>query len=130
MSTPVEKDPLAQEWQDMQGLVRFGYRHLTQSCFLLLRVKDRVAARAWLAAAPVTSAVAAKPLPVSALLTAFTSEGLPALDVAHDIAEHRVAAAIAAGGTLMTDKFARSWWVLAEAYRPAACLCTTLVRTH
>ena len=87
MSTPVERDPLAQEWQDMQGLVRFGYRHLTQSCFLLLRVKDRVAARAWLAAAPVTSAVAAKPLPGSALQIAFTSEGLRALDVASDIVE-------------------------------------------
>ena len=87
MSTPVEKDPLAQEWQEIQGLLRFGYRHLTQSCFLLMRVKDRVAARAWLVAAPVTSAIAAKPLPRSALQIAFTSDGLRALDVAPDIVE-------------------------------------------
>ena len=37
------------ELDDIQGLVRFGYKHHTQACFLLLRVKDRDAARAWLA---------------------------------------------------------------------------------
>lgn len=44
--------------------------------------------------------------------------------VAHDIADQRVAAAIAAGGKLMTDKFARSWWVLADADGNEACVCT------
>ena len=29
------------ELDDVQGLVRFGYKHLTEACFLLLRVKDR-----------------------------------------------------------------------------------------
>ena len=29
------------ELDDIQGLVRFGYKHLTEACFLLLRVKDR-----------------------------------------------------------------------------------------
>ena len=45
------------ELGDVQGLVRFGYRHLTEACFLLLRVSDPAAARAWLAQAPVTSAI-------------------------------------------------------------------------
>ena len=73
------------ELDDVQGLVRFGYKHLTEACFLLLRVKDAAAARAWLARAPVTSAVSADPLPQTALHVAFTSEGLRALDVAPDL---------------------------------------------
>ena len=73
------------ELDDVQGLVRFGYRHLTEACFLLLRVKDPAAARAWLAQAPITSAVKADPLPQTALHVAFTSEGLRALEVAPDL---------------------------------------------
>ena len=73
------------ELDDVQGLVRFGYKHLTEACFLLLRVKDTAAARAWLARAPVTSAVSADPLPQTALHVAFTSEGLRALEVAPDL---------------------------------------------
>ncbi len=44
--------------------------------------------------------------------------------VAHDLAEARIAAALAAGGTLVTDRFARSWWVLADADGNEACICT------
>jgi 4a-hydroxytetrahydrobiopterin dehydratase len=44
--------------------------------------------------------------------------------VAHDVAEARVAAALAAGGRLVTDRFARSWWVLADADGNEACICT------
>ena len=44
--------------------------------------------------------------------------------VPHDVAEQRVADAIAAGGTLVTDEFARSWWVLADADGNEACVCT------
>ncbi|MDP2292444.1 MAG: VOC family protein [Actinomycetota bacterium] len=44
--------------------------------------------------------------------------------VPHDVAEARVSAALAAGGTLMTDRFARSWWVLADADGNEACVCT------
>ena len=73
------------ELDDVQGLVRFGYRHLTEACFLLLRVRDPAAARAWLARAPVTSAVNADPLPETALQVALTSEGLRALEVAPDL---------------------------------------------
>jgi 4a-hydroxytetrahydrobiopterin dehydratase len=46
------------------------------------------------------------------------------VSVAHDAAEARVAAALAAGGTLVTDRFARSWWVLADADGNEACICT------
>jgi len=73
------------ELNDVQGLVRFGYRHLTEACFLLLRVRDPAAARVWLARAPVTSAVNADPLPETALQVALTSEGLRALEVAPDL---------------------------------------------
>ena len=73
------------ELDDVQGLVRFGYKHLTEACFLLLRVKDSAAARAWLAQVPITSAIKADPLPDTALQVAFTSEGLRALDVAPDL---------------------------------------------
>lgn len=44
--------------------------------------------------------------------------------VPHDVAESRVAAALAAGGTLVTDRFARSFWVLADAEGNEACVCT------
>lgn len=87
MSAPLQPQAGPAELNDVQGLVRFGYKHLTQACFLLLRVKDRDAARAWLAAAPVTSAVAIDPPPRTALQVAFTSEGLRALGVAADIVE-------------------------------------------
>ena len=46
------------------------------------------------------------------------------ISVAHDIAERRVAAALAAGGTMVNDTFARSWWVLADADGNEACVCT------
>lgn len=41
-----------------------------------------------------------------------------------EIAEQRVADTLAAGGTLVTDEFARSWWVLADADGNEACVCT------
>lgn len=46
------------------------------------------------------------------------------VSVAHDVAEARVAAVLAAGGSLITDSFARSWWVLADADGNEACVCT------
>lgn len=72
------------EFDDVQGLVRFGHGHLTASCFLLMRVVDARAARTWLASAPVTTSTAnpkGAALPSTALQVAFTSEGLRALDV-------------------------------------------------
>ena len=44
--------------------------------------------------------------------------------VAHDIAQQRIEAALAAGGRMVTDRFARSWWVLADADGNEACVCT------
>lgn len=49
--------------------------------------------------------------------------------VPHDRADQRVAEALAAGGRLMTDEFARSWWVLADADGNEACVCTWEDRT-
>ena len=46
------------------------------------------------------------------------------ISVAHDVAEQRVAAALAAGGTMVNEQFARSWWVLADADGNEACVCT------
>jgi hypothetical protein len=67
------------DYGDVQGLVRYGYAHMTESRFLLLRVKDPRAARAWLRAAPVTPATRTTPRPATALQVAFTREGLEAL---------------------------------------------------
>ncbi|SCK56094.1 hypothetical protein VAR608DRAFT_5810 [Variovorax sp. HW608] len=75
------------DYEDIQGIVRFGYKRMTQAVFLLLRVTDAGAARAWLARAPVTSAVSQEPAPTTALQIAFTSSGLRALGVADDIVE-------------------------------------------
>jgi 4a-hydroxytetrahydrobiopterin dehydratase len=44
--------------------------------------------------------------------------------VSHDEAEARVAAAIGAGGRLVTDAYARSFWVLSDAEGNEVCVCT------
>ena len=46
------------------------------------------------------------------------------VSVPHDVAEERVAKAIEAGGTLVTDTYAKSFWVLADAEGNEACICT------
>src|ERR1700730_13278200 len=69
-------------FDDIQGLVRFGHGHLTEAAFLLLRIEDPRAARAWLAAAPVTSATDVHQLPDMALQIGFTSGGLRRLGLA------------------------------------------------
>jgi len=52
------------------------------------------------------------------------------LDVAvpHDQAEARVAAALAAGGQLVSDAHAPKWWVLADAEGNEACIATWVGR--
>lgn len=70
---------VAPELDDIQGLLRFGYKHHVETAFLLLRVREPQAARAWLAQAPVATAVPASPLPKTVLQLAFTSAGLRAL---------------------------------------------------
>jgi len=44
--------------------------------------------------------------------------------VPHDVAEERVAAAVAAGGRLVSEDEAPSYWVLADAEGNEACVCT------
>lgn len=48
--------------------------------------------------------------------------------VPHELAEERVAAALAAGGRLVTDAHAPSWWVLADAEGNEACVATWVGR--
>ena len=76
MAQPVLTASAGVDFADVQGLVRFGHGHLTEASFVLLQIVDPAAARAWLAAAPVTSAGTADPLPDTALQVALTSTGL------------------------------------------------------
>ncbi|MUL80396.1 MULTISPECIES: VOC family protein [unclassified Mycolicibacterium] len=46
------------------------------------------------------------------------------IDVMHDAASARVAAALAAGGRLLSDRRAPAFWVLADAEGNEACICT------
>ena len=67
------------DYADVQGLVRFGYGHMTRASYALVKVKNVAAAKSWLRSAPVASAVAIKPPPATALNVAFTAPGLEAL---------------------------------------------------
>lgn len=44
--------------------------------------------------------------------------------VAHDEADARIDAALKAGGRMVSDKMARSFWILADADGNEACICT------
>ena len=44
--------------------------------------------------------------------------------VPHDVADARVAAAIEAGGTLLSAESARAFWILADPEGNEACVCT------
>jgi len=46
------------------------------------------------------------------------------ISVPHDQADSRIAEALAAGGVMVEDRYARSWWVLADADGNEACICT------
>jgi 4a-hydroxytetrahydrobiopterin dehydratase len=52
------------------------------------------------------------------------------VDVPADVAEERVAAAVAAGGRLVSDAQAKAFWVLADAEGNEACVCTWQDRDH
>ncbi|MBS0264463.1 MAG: peroxidase, partial [Planctomycetes bacterium] len=69
------------DFADVQGLVRYGYKHMPRAAYVLVRVQDATAARAWLRTARVTSAEAIQPPPSEALQVAFTADGLHALGV-------------------------------------------------
>jgi len=68
------------EYKDVQAIVRFGFGKMTEACYLLLRVKNAPAARAWLGNAPITTAESDRSL-TTALQIAFTRPGLEALGV-------------------------------------------------
>jgi deferrochelatase/peroxidase EfeB len=67
------------EFDDLQGLLRFGYGQLTETCFMLLDIVDVKAAKQWLATAPISNAVAVDQRPKTALQIAFSSTGLHTL---------------------------------------------------
>ena len=77
---PASVDP-----KDVQGLVRFGYAKLTEACYLLLRIRDVAAARAWCASATVATAEYRDPPPTVALHVAFTARGLLRIGVGSDV---------------------------------------------
>lgn len=67
------------DFEDVQGLVRFGYGKLEKARYELLWVTDPAAARAWLRAVEVTNAAVTAGPPPTALQVAFTAPGLRAL---------------------------------------------------
>ena len=75
------------DFSDIQGIVRFGYGHLKEATFLLLKIRDAEAARSWLKNAPITTAVKLSLAPTTALQVAFTCEGLQALGLAEDVVQ-------------------------------------------
>lgn len=75
----------AVDFSDVQGLVRFGFGKMTGTCYLLLRVRDPRAARAWLAQSRFTTAVEMNPPPSTAVQIAFTRNGLEALGVPRNV---------------------------------------------
>jgi Dyp-type peroxidase family len=79
------KMPAPVDYQDVQGLVRFGFGKMTEACYFLLRIKNARATRAWIASSPVTTAVTMDPPPETALQIAFTHHGLEALGVPSNV---------------------------------------------
>ena len=73
------------EFNDLQGLLRFGYGGLTDTCFMLLDVVNVSMAREWLATAPISSGIKASSLPDTAMQIAFSKEGLSALEISKTI---------------------------------------------
>jgi deferrochelatase/peroxidase EfeB len=74
------------ERDDIQALVRAGYADLTEAVFLLARVKDPAAAKAWIGAAPVVSAADLKKGRLNeALQIALTAPGLRALGLSEAV---------------------------------------------
>lgn len=73
------------QFEDMQALLRYAHGRLTDSCFLLLQIRDPRAAGDWLASAPISNAGALDPPPPTALQIAFTAPGLVRLGVPEQI---------------------------------------------
>jgi len=69
------------ELDDIQGLLRFGFKHHTEAVFLLLQVKDAAAACRWLGQVPLTSSVSLDPIPTTVVQVALSSAGMRALGI-------------------------------------------------
>ena len=69
------------DFRDVQGLVRFGYKHLKAARYAVVRVRDATAARGWLSQAEVTTGEYVQPPPPSALHVALSAAGLTAIGV-------------------------------------------------
>lgn len=74
-------------FDDLQGLLRFGYGKLTNTCFLLLNIVDTDAAKQWLSTAPVSSAIETTSPPDTALQIAFSAQGLCAMGLRESVIE-------------------------------------------
>jgi deferrochelatase/peroxidase EfeB len=79
----MDKTPV--DYRDVQGILRYGYGHLPEACFLLLQIDNAASARRWLAELKVTTAEAVSRPPDMALQIAFTREGLNALGLPQDL---------------------------------------------
>lgn len=75
------------DFDDVQGLVRFGFGGMHRACFYLVRIKDVAAARSWIAGAHVTTARTLDPPPETALQVAFTYEGLKTLGLPGEVVD-------------------------------------------
>jgi deferrochelatase/peroxidase EfeB len=75
------------DFADVQGLLRFAHGKLLQAAFVLVKIRDAAAARAWCAQAPVTSAVTSEPRPENALQLAFSAPGLRAMGLAESVVQ-------------------------------------------
>jgi deferrochelatase/peroxidase EfeB len=75
----------AADRDDIQGIAAFAYGKLTQACYILARIKDSAAARAWCAAAPVSASTPLPNPPETAMQLAFTADGLRALGIAEAV---------------------------------------------
>src|SRR5215472_1668023 len=78
------------EFDDIQGLLWSGYNPLTEACFLLLRIRDAGAARAWLgriASSVTTISHLRQQRLTRALHVALTADGMRALGVASPVVD-------------------------------------------
>jgi deferrochelatase/peroxidase EfeB len=75
------------DFADVQALARFAHGKLVQAAFVLVKIRDAAAARAWCAQAPVTNAVVTEPRYESALQLAFSASGLRAIGLAESMVQ-------------------------------------------
>ena len=75
------------DFKDVQGLVRYGYGRLPESCFLLLEIISPRAARDWLKTLDVADAEELSTPPDFALQVAFTHSGLRKIGLSSEIAD-------------------------------------------